>query len=317
MKESHIVIATSDLHVKGAGEICLEYALRQHPNLREFALVGDRSIDPDFSLTNGKNLLREAKIRAKDEGRDYSEAERGVWMGEYRDVLVQQWLGILLPTLRFHHFFEEAVARERIPVIPDNDGNDYDKDNRVIEAYKIREETTGQPSGITLLDIINSSLAFKIIPNVESKINGVTLQIDIPYIENKDDAKLVGYLQDIEKRLQADLSNVRQVVIRSHLNPDPELRKEKRNLWYTKVYDLVRNYLPNAEVLHLFGHSHKTPVPYVFKDTGVLLVPIGYGAKESIQRIVAMDYLDRTNRYYADLAINPQRKIDVVAKQSF
>ena len=75
MKESHLVVATSDLHVVGAGEIALEYALRE-PTLKEFTLVGDRSIDPDFSSTGGKNLLREAQINAKAAGSDYSEAEK-------------------------------------------------------------------------------------------------------------------------------------------------------------------------------------------------------------------------------------------------
>lgn len=317
MKEPHIVVATSDLHVDGAGEISLEYALREHPNLKEFTLVGDRSIDPDFSSTDGRNLLREAKIAAKEAGIDYNLAEQKVWNGPHRDALVQQWLDILLPTLKVHHLFEHTVVQGKIPIIPDNNGNDYDKDNRVVEAYKIRQQTTGQSPGITLLDIINSSLAFRIITSVESRIEGVTLQIDIPYIENKQDVTLEKYLYDIERILHADVSDIRQVVIKSHLNPDPELRKENRNLWYLTMYRLIKSYLPNAEVLHLFGHSHKIPAPYVFSDTGVLLVPIGYGAKEGIQRVAVMDYSNPAKRYYVDLRINPNQQIDIVTKQSF
>ena len=198
------------------------------------------------------------------------------------------------------------------------DGNDYDKDFRVIEAFNIREQNTGKPRGVTLLDIINRSLAFRIISGVEDKIVGVTLQIDIPYIENKSNVELDDYVKHVQRILQTNgISNVRQVVIRSHLNPDPDLRKENRNEWYKNVYELVKSYMPQAEVLHIFGHSHKTPPPYVFKDTGVLLVPIGYGAKEGIQRVVTLDYQDPTKRYYVDLAINRQQRIDIATKGSF
>lgn len=95
MKTSYLVINTSDFHLEHSAKVVLDYVMAEFPHVNEFALIGDRSIDPDFSETSGKNLLRDAKIEAKKQGENHIEAENEVWVGEYQGVLVRQWLGIL------------------------------------------------------------------------------------------------------------------------------------------------------------------------------------------------------------------------------
>ena len=255
MKTSCLVINTSDFHLEHSAKVVFDYVMAEFPHVNEFALIGDRSIDPDFSETSGKNLLRDAKIEAKKQGENHIEAENEVWVGEYQSVLVRQWLGTLKPTQRMHEVVEGYVRSAKIAQILDLGGNDWDKQKRVLKAYEF-----SKTEGKTLFDILDTSFAFRKLQGIEFKVIGKTLEINIPYIE------------------------------------------EKRNEWYKPVFDNARKVNPDSRVLHIFGHCHKIPQPYEFN--GILLVPVGYGKKESLQRVFVQDYLNPGNDTIQDLKLN-------------
>jgi hypothetical protein len=271
--------------------------MAEFPHVNEFALIGDRSIDPDFSETSGKNLLRDAKIEAKKQGKNHIEAENEVWIGEYQSVLVRQWLGILKPTQRMHEVVEGYVRSAKIAQILDLGGNDWDKQKRVLKAYEF-----SKTEGKTLLDILDNSFAFRKLQEIEFKVIGKTLEINISYIEEKTDEELETYQSKIATILETHGKKVSQIVFRSHSNSDPTLREEKRNEWYKPVFDYARKVNPDSRVLHIFGHCHKIPKPYEFN--GILLVPVGYGKIESLQRVFVQDYLNPGNDTIQDLKLN-------------
>jgi hypothetical protein len=234
--------------------------MAEFPHADEFALIGDRSVDPDFSETDGRNLLRDAKIEAKKQGGDHVEAENEVWVGEYQGALVRQWLGILEPTQKMHELVEGYVRNAEIPQMLDLGGNDWDKQKRVLKAYEF-----SKVEGKTLFDILNTSYAFRKLPGIEFKVIGKTLEINIPYIEEKTDEELETYQSRIVTILETHGREVSQIVFRSHSNSDPKLREEKRNEWYIPIFDYARYINPDSRVLHIFGHCHKIPQPYEWK----------------------------------------------------
>jgi hypothetical protein len=301
MKTSYLVCNTSDFHLENSAKVVLDYLTSKFLRIDQFALIGDRSVDPDFSETDGKNLLRDAKIKAKKEGREHKEAENEVWASEYQDVLVRQWLGILEPTQRMHSLIEEHVKNEMIPQILDLGGNDCDKEKRVLKAY----EFSGEPKEKTLFDILNDSFAFRKLQGIEFKVVGKTLEINIPYIEDKSDEELQGYTSRIEGILEKNGRRISQIVFRSHSNSDPKLREEKRNTWYKPIFDRAKKVNPDAKVMHIFGHCHKIPKPYEFN--GVLLVPVGYGKKEGLQRVFVQDYFNPGKDIIKDLKLESPR----------
>ena len=297
MRTSYLVFNTSDFHLEHSAKVVLDYAMAEFPHVNEFALIGDRSIDPDFSETSGKNLLRDAKIEAKKQGENHIEAENEVWVGEYQSVLVRQWLGTLKPTQRMHEVVEGYVRSAKIAQILDLGGNDWDKQKRVLKAYEF-----SKTEGKSLFDILDTSFAFRKLQGIEFKVIGKTLEINIPYIEEKTDEELETYQSQIVTIIETHGKEVSQIVFRSHSNSDPTLRKEKRNEWYKPVFDYARKVNPDSRVLHIFGHCHKIPQPYEFN--GILLVPVGYGKKESLQRVFVQDYLNPGNDTIQDLKLN-------------
>lgn len=297
MRTNYLVFNTSDFHIEHSAKVVLDYAMAEFPHVNEFALIGDRSIDPDFSETSGKNLLRDVKIDAKKQGENHIEAENEVWAGEYQGVLVRQWLGTLKPTQRMHEVVEGYIKSAKIAQILDLGGNDWDKQKRVLKAYEF-----SKTEGKTLFDILDTSFAFRKLQGIEFKVIGKTLEINIPYIEEKTDEELEAYQSQIATILETHGKEVSQIVFRSHSNSDPTLREEKRNEWYKPVFYYARKINPDSRVLHIFGHCHKLPQPYEFN--GVLLVPVGYGKKESLQRVFVQDYLNPGNDTIQDLKLN-------------
>ena len=300
MRTSYLVANTSDFHLEHSAQVVLDFILAEFPYIDEFALIGDRSVDPDFSETDGKNLLRDAKLEAKKEGRSHTEAEDEVWAGEHKDILVKQWLGILEPTQRMHEVIEGYVRSATVPQIFDLGGNDWDKEKRVQKAY----ESSGEDGGKTLFDVLDASFAFRKLQGVEYKVVGKTLEINIPYIEEDrfvSDKQLEQYQSRVESILEKHGRDVSQIVFRSHSNSDPKLREEKRNGWYKPLFDYARKVNSESRVLHIFGHCHKIPQPYEFN--GVLLVPVGYGKKESLQRVFVQDYFNPGNDAIQDLRL--------------
>ncbi len=303
MADSHLVAIVSDFHAHGAGEAALEYALSR--GAREVRHNGDRSIDPDFSATGGRNLLRDAKNQAKERGGDYREAEALLWDGPDRDTLVSQWLGILEPTVRLHRHAEDLVLAGRLPQMLDTGGNDADKDHRLLTAYWARERATGQARGPSLLDVTQGSFAYRTIGGVEARRVGPTLELLIPYTEDKDDKTLAFYANAAAAATAAN-RDASAIVILAHQPPDERLRKESRNGWFRELYGAVRSSTrEGVEMVHVSGHAHKIPPPYVFEDTGALLVPAGYGKAEGLQRVVLIDYADPLGaRSYVDVRFN-------------
>jgi len=295
--KTYFVCNTSDFHLENSAKVVLVSIISEFPYIDEFALIGDRSVDPDFSETNNENLLRNAKLEAKKQGRDHIEAEDEVWAGEYQNILVKQWLGILEPTQSMHEFIEGYVKNVKIPQILDLGGNDWDKEKRVVKAY----EFSGEPKGKTLFDILDNSLAFRKLQGIEFKVISKTLEINIPYIEEKSDKELECYTSRIESILEKHGRDVSQIVFRSHSNSDPKLREEKRNGWYKPVFDYAKKVNPNSRIVHIFGHCHKIPQPYEFD--GVLLVPVGYGKKQALQRVFVQDYFNPGNDKIKDLKL--------------
>ena len=62
MRTSYLVSNTSDFHLEHSAKVVLDYVMAEFPHVNEFTLIGDGSVDPDFSETDGRNLLRDAKI---------------------------------------------------------------------------------------------------------------------------------------------------------------------------------------------------------------------------------------------------------------
>ncbi len=296
MRTSYLVSNTSDFHLEHSAKVVLDYVMAEFPHVIEFALIGDRSVDPDFSETEGRNLLRDAKIEAKKQGGNHIEAENEVWVGEYQNVLVRQWLGILEPTQKMHELVEGYVRSAKIAQILDLGGNDWDKQKRVLKAYEF-----SKVEGNTLFDILDTSFAFRKLQGIEFKVIGKTLEINIPYIEEKTDEELEAYQTRIVTILETHGREVSQIVFKSHSNSDPTLREEKINKWYIPIFDYARKVNPDSRVLHIFGHCHKIPQPYDFN--GILLVPVGYGKKESLQRVFVQDYFNPGNDIIQDLKL--------------
>jgi len=290
--QKYLVANTSDFHTEKSAEVAIDYISSNFPKLNQFALLGDRSIDPDFSKTKGVNLLREVKLRAKEQGEDYIEAENKFWENGYRDVLVEQWLGILKPTQRMHEYIEQKVRINAIPQVYDLGGNDFDKEERVKKAYAVSDR-----KGKTLLDILNNSPAFENHTGVRLNCIGSTLEVNIPYIESQTETMLATHCTAIKCAIEKYPTGLKQIVFRSHSNSDPKLRKEKNNEWYLPVFESALG--TDAKVFHIFGHCHKLPEPYEYK--GVTLVPVGYGEKEQKQRVFVMDYYDPGKNIIKDL----------------
>ncbi len=296
MKKRYIVCNTSDFHLENSANVVLDFIANHFSDISEFILIGDRSVDPDFSETEGKNLLRDAKIKAKSEDRDHIEAENEVWKGEYKDILVRQWLGILEQTQRMHEVIEGYVRNGGVPQILDLGGNDWDKQKRVEKAYQSSGRT-----GKTLFDILDASFAFRNLQEIEYKVIGETLEVNIPYIEERSDAILKVYQSRIEHILEKHGGDTSQIVFRSHSNSDPKLREEEENKWYLGIFDCAKKVNPDAKILHIFGHCHKIPEPYEFN--GVLLVPVGYGKKEGLQRVFLQDYFNPEDQITKDFKL--------------
>jgi hypothetical protein len=299
MKKSYLVCNTSDFHLENSANVVLEFISENFPHIDEFVLVGDRSVDPNFSETNGENLLRKSKLMAKEQGKNYVEAENIEWRGKYKQVLIKQWLGVLEPTRRMHKLIEGYVNSGKIPQILDLGGNDWDKEKRIRKAYELLPPKKSK--GETLFDILDNSHAFRKLINIEFKVIGKTLEINIPYIEERTDNELRAYTLEIKSILDKCGGGVTQIVFRSHSNSDPKLRLEKRNCWYIPIFNYAKKVSPNSKILHIFGHCHKLLKPY--KYNGVLLVSVGYGKKEGLQRVFIQDYLNPENDVIKDLKI--------------
>jgi len=277
---------TSDLHLPGAAEAVLGHAAELHASqpLAEVVVVGDRTIEPDLSLTGGRNLLREAKEQAKAHGLNVTEAEEKLWQGPQGPVLVRQWLEAVERTEALHRFVEGLVREGSLPRIIDTGGNDADKERRVARAC----ELSGR-EGLSLLDILARSFAFRAICGVEQRLVGDTLALDIPYLAG-DSAQLSAWRERVAAILSAH-RGLSRIVFRGHMNSDPALRKEPLSAWYQGPFELARRLHPEAEIIHVCGHSHKLPAPYRFGE--VFIIPVGYGKKTASQRLLVMDYLDR------------------------
>ncbi len=277
---------TSDLHLPGAAEAVLGQAASLHAQepIGEVVLVGDRTIEPDLSLTGGRNLLREAKEQAKAAGRSVEAEEEKLWQGPQGKTLVRQWLEAVERTEQLHRFVEALVRQGALPRIIDTGGNDADKERRVVRAA----ELAGRPGGASLLAILERSFAFRQIFGVEQRLVGGTLAIDVPYLTSA--APLEGWAARIGQILAA-CSDLQTIVFRSHMNSDPALRVEPLSSWYQGPFAQARKLHPGAELVHLCGHSHRLRAPYRFGE--VLVVPVGYGKEGALQRLLIMDYLER------------------------
>lgn len=313
MSSNNTIIFASDLHVLEAGSSLLEYRASELPDAR-IVLLGDRTINPDFSETNGHDLLREAKIQAKEQGADSRKArdvEDELWEGKNRDVLARQWSGTIESTYELHSMFERAVAQGVLPVVTDTGGNDFDKDWRVEKARAVLNDPT--LSEASLSDIVNDSFAFDMIQKVESLREGNELLIMIPYTETQHRDTLLGYSSSIRAAInQAEA--VERITLLGHQNPDPELRREFRTEWYTQMYQAIQSIDPHLNITHIFGHSHKIPEPY--EKHGILFVPIGYGKDENQQRIVTLD-LDSGTRKYKDFDLPAQHEATQASSHEF
>jgi hypothetical protein len=280
---------TSDLHLPGAAEAVLGEAARLHAGheLAEVVLVGDRTIEPDLAATDGRNLLREAKERARAEGREVVHEEERLWRGPRGAALAAQWLGAVERTRQLHEFAQGLVASGRLPQVVDTGGNDADKERRVRRAG----ELTGR-EGLSLLAILTASPAFRQIGGVEQRLAEGVLAIDVPYVGRPSRAEeLARWQAEVAEALAAH-AGLLAVVFRGHLNSDPALRREPGCAWYEGPFALARRLHPAAELIHVCGHSHKLCPPYRFGD--VLVVPVGYGKADATQRLMVVDYTERS-----------------------
>ncbi len=282
---SRLSCLTSDLHLPGAAEAVLGEAARLHAAgpLFELVLVGDRTIEPDLGETGGRNLLREAKERAKAAGLDVAGEEERLWRGPQGALLVGQWLAAVERTERLHAFIEGLVAAGRLPRLTDTGGNDADKERRVVRAAGLAGR-----SGLSLLRLLERSPAFRQIGGVEWRLAGGVLLIDIPYLAGG--APLERWEAEVEAALAA-CRGLSAVVFRGHLNSDPALRREPLSGWYERPFALARRLHPASELVHVCGHSHRLPRPYRLGE--VLVVPVGYGKEEGRQRLAVIDLADR------------------------
>lgn len=299
-----VCCVTSDLHLPGAAEAVLGHVARlnRKGEVREVVLVGDRTIEPDLAKTGGRNLLREAKERAKAAGLSVVEEEERLWQGAEGPVLVEQWLGAVERTAELHLYCEYLVRSGALPRLVDTGGNDADKERRVVRAA----ELAGR-EGLSLLAILARSFAFRRVGGVEQRLAGETLAIDIPYLAGGK-AELKRLAQETAAVLAANQPNAKYlttIVFRAHLNSDPALRREPHCAWYQEVFALARRLYPLAELIHVCGHSHKLPEPYRFGE--VLVVPVGYGKEDATQRLLVMDYFDRRGWWLLDFDIAGNR----------
>jgi len=312
-----LAAVTSDLHLPGAAEAVLTEAARVHRErgLLEAVLVGDRTIDPDLSLTGGRNLLREAKVRVKEwameAGLSVAAAEEELWRGPQGDSLARQWLGTVERTEALHRYVEGLVREGALPRVLDTGGNDADKERRVKRAA----ELLGQP-GLSLLAVLERSFAFRPLCGVESRLLGGTLALDLPYIDlpyvGDPAPELEGWRRQAIEILAAhrgiERIGIERIVFRAHLNSDPALRREAGCAWYIPLFNEARRLHPQAELIHVCGHSHQLPAPYRLGE--VLVIPVGYGKAEGAQRLLLMDYLGRDAWRLLDFDIESGRLVN-------
>jgi hypothetical protein len=293
---------TSDLHLPGAAEAVLGFAASLHARepLAEVVLVGDRTIEPDLSLTEGHNLLREAKEQARAAGLSVAAEEEKLWQGPLGPVLVRQWLEAVERTEQLHRFVEGLVRRGALPRIVDTGGNDADKERRVVRAAQLSGRT-----GLSLLGVLERSFAFRPICGVEQRLAGGTLTLDIPYLA--EEASLERWQRRVSAILAAHIG-LSAIILRGHLNSDPALRQEPRCAWYQEPFAQARRLHPRAELIHVCGHSHRLSAPYRFGE--VLVVPVGYGKETATQRLFVMDYLDRSGWRLLDFEISSGRLVN-------
>ena len=114
-----------------------------------------------------------------------------------------------------HELVEGYVRSAKIAQILDLGGNDWDKQKRVLKAYEF-----SKVEGKTLFDILDTSFAFRKLQGIEFKVIGKTLEINIPYIEEKTDEELEAYQSRIVTILETHSREVSQIVfdglVKSH-----------------------------------------------------------------------------------------------------
>lgn len=278
----HRVTAISDLHNLAAVEPFLSYLYSEPPD--QLYLVGDRTIDPDFSSTDGRNLLREAKNERAD-GISAEEAEEAVWTGPYGRIVAGQWIQSVRKTAAMHERFEYDVKTGRIRQAIDTGGNNYDKYRRAKRARSI------VPYEGDLERRVEDSDAFRTIRSVEWYRHGPSMALLIPFVEDKSREELKGFFTAVRDVLHQITELPLQTVIYSHQNADPSLRKEKNNRWMHGIYKMVNEYFEyQTRLLHTFGHWHGTIDPYWYE--GALQISIGYDPHRMLQRFMTLDFDD-------------------------
>ena len=113
-----------------------------------------------------------------------------------------------------HEVVEGYVRSAKIAQILDLGGNDWDKQKRVLKSYEF-----SKTKGKSLFDILDTSFAFRKLQGIEFKVIGKTLEINIPYIEEKTDEELETYQSQIETIIETRGKEVSQIVFTqvSHL----------------------------------------------------------------------------------------------------
>ena len=285
-------VAFSDIHSRhGADAVySLMKSLRDGDPTRHLRaiLLGDKMAHPD------ENPLREIKINAVKEGKDFVEEERKAWEDkETRRRL--KLVEIYAPTYdmsvyidrRLESLLMNKLANEKIIVL---EGNDMDRERRTMEAkiYEANERDIHPP----LKWQLSSPFYFR---NVEfpefdlfTSASRSALHIRLPYLEGISMARLEAYRLAVVRGLmdpRISRQNVDQIMIGSHTNADKTLRAEKNNWFYGDIYEILRENFKHlfreGKVLHVSGHKHLLPNPYIFD--GVWQYSLGFGdSRESV-----------------------------------
>ncbi len=270
-------VAYSDQHVLGMGrtlnDVINKYVGKKPESV---VLVGDRT-GIDYK-TGGRSLIRDAAVGARLKGQDVGKAVDKVW-SENRDYLVREQVKMSHVTKYEHECMENLITKGKIPQVIDTVGNsDLAIEPHIKRAYK----EIGK-SGITNMDVINGSNAFRRLNSVESKLNGNSLTIYLPFSQVKDEAKRYA---DQAKEVIKQHKNVKRVYLFTHENPYPTplmKRKVQMKEALDEVIDKLKEAYPNADINFICGHLHILSNPYNYK--GVRVVPIGYSNKSSVMRV--------------------------------
>lgn len=285
--EDRLELVFSDVHQPEAARTVYRLAhelKRERPKRYVRGILnGDDTAHPhEDPLRAVKKAAREAQARG--EPVDFIKEEEKEWADpaksrELADIYRPGYENSLEIVRILGNLVTRGLINERILKL---EGNDADRIRRIMKAEYRHANAEGVSPRANLAEVINASPMYRQVVQVEFDLFGRALHIRIPYVEDKGPEVLDSYLNHISRGLKSDVvqrSGIEQAIIMSHTNADPTFRLEENNSFYLKVYDLIRQHLPQVfqegRVAQISGHTHFTPDEYMFE--GVRQFAIGFG----------------------------------------